>query len=80
MRWAKKGTWRVRRAPKAWNEEDLLGVLAAAKWTEVEIIAPPMAGVRPWLIRARPPVGLIGDIGCVYAGDVTITLARAARA
>ncbi|CAE7287846.1 unnamed protein product, partial [Symbiodinium sp. CCMP2456] len=69
-------TWRARHVPRDWAEEDLIGALSAAGFSECEVLAPGRAQV-PWLLRAK----LKGDGGqpalAIQVGKHIVDMERA---
>ena len=51
-------TWRARKVPREWTEEDLRGAFEAASFSDFEVVAPGR-GSLPWLVRGK----LKGDEG-----------------
>ncbi|CAE6971378.1 unnamed protein product, partial [Symbiodinium sp. CCMP2456] len=51
-------TWRARKVPRDWTEEDLRGAFEAATFSDFEVVAPGR-GSLPWLVRGK----LKGDEG-----------------
>eukprot|EP00439_Symbiodinium_sp_Y106_P018821 s3194_g2.t1 len=51
-------TWRARKVPRDWTEDDLRGAFEAASFSDFEVVAPGR-GALPWLLRAK----LKGDEG-----------------
>ena len=51
-------TWRARKVPRDWTEEDLRGAFEAASFSDFEVVSPGR-GTLPWLLRAK----LKGDEG-----------------